>query len=236
MQITRTTNPNGTFRYTLSDGKVITKGSKRRSEWGTIYRLSTGFGTNNTGDITATTHARQDLAAKGSRDLTGAGWVIIAVVEIIDGDAQQAAESEWNEITSTDTSTLPMSAADNADLTAREDGFARMSPRWYEIALSSYYALKDERATEQLTRDMLNEGAKGPTCFKITRYYGDTKIETGRIPMDARGALGARPAARSFLEGEGLRLSDKRREGNGYRWTLTESNGWPGGSVLVEMI
>jgi hypothetical protein len=94
MNITRTTNPNGTYRYTITGGDIIIATSKRRSEWGTIYCLSQGFGTNNTGDITATTHARQDLAAKGSRDLTRAGWVIIAVVQIINGDTQQATEEE----------------------------------------------------------------------------------------------------------------------------------------------
>lgn len=94
MQITRTTNRNGTYRYTFSNGKIITKGSKRRIEWATIYRLTQGFGSNKTGDITATLHARDDLATKGSRDLIGAGWVMIDVVHVIDGDQAPAAPTD----------------------------------------------------------------------------------------------------------------------------------------------
>lgn len=171
MNVTRTTNPNGTYRYTLSNGEIITKGSKRKSEWATIYRLTEGFGTNHTGDIAATLHARQDLAAKGSRDMTGAGWVIIEVVQVIDGD--QPTEEEQ--------------------------------------------AQPSAQATSEPT-------------FMATWYVGDTEIESSPVASKH----GPKHAARLFFRGEGHILSDRRKDGDGLRWTLTDRHGLPAGSVLVQ--
>lgn len=78
--VVRTTNRNGTFRYTL-DGAVITKGAQRRYEAAAIYR---GDGD----DVYASLHARLDLAQKGNPRYPAAPAYAVAIV---DGDEDRPA-------------------------------------------------------------------------------------------------------------------------------------------------
>lgn len=88
--ITRTTNPNGTYRYEL-DGEVVTKASRRLYTHASVYVCTTPSEWDvkcgrDAGAVTAFLHSREDLAVKGNPNMNGVpGWAkapgAVAIVE-----------------------------------------------------------------------------------------------------------------------------------------------------------
>lgn len=74
MNIIRTTNPNGTYRYTV-DGKVQYKASK------VFYTHVSTFA-----NVQAIQFHKTEAAALRNKGYTGEGWIKEGVVAIIDGD------------------------------------------------------------------------------------------------------------------------------------------------------
>lgn len=77
-----------------------------------------------------------------------------------------------------------------------------------------------------------SQATSAPT-FRVTRYYGDTEIDTETIT----GARGPASAARTWNAHGEFILTDKRKEDGTWRWTITERYGRiPAGSITVEKI
>lgn len=87
MQITRTTNSNGTYRYEI-DGKVHMKASK------VFYTHASSYRVGDKGDSSPVMFHKTAAAAAKSTGYTHLGWVKTGVYEIVDGDAAPAVQEE----------------------------------------------------------------------------------------------------------------------------------------------
>lgn len=79
MQITRTTNSNGTYRYEI-DGELQMKASK------VFYTHASSYDVGSSQASPVSFHKTADAAAKAT-GYTHLGWVKTGVYEIVDGDA-----------------------------------------------------------------------------------------------------------------------------------------------------
>lgn len=84
MRITRTTNPNGTYRYDV-DGQVFTKASK------VLYTHATSYAVNQS---TPVLFHKTENAANRAKGYPTSGWVKTATIVIEDGDAPAVDEND----------------------------------------------------------------------------------------------------------------------------------------------